>query len=67
MRGKAHANVEFGAKFSVSMVNGFAFLDKIDWNAYHEGNYLQASITSYHDRYVVYPKAVLVDQIYRTR
>jgi len=67
VRGKANANVEFGAKLSVSMVAGFAFLDKLDWNAYHEGKYLQESIEAYHNRYGVYPEAVLADQIYRTR
>lgn len=67
VRGKAGANVEFGAKLSVSMVNGFAFLDKLDWDAYHEGNYLIESIEAYHERYGLYPEAVLADQIYRTR
>lgn len=67
VRGKASANVEFGAKISVSMVDGFAFLDKLDWNAYHEGKYLHESIETYRKRHAVYPEAVLADQIYRTR
>lgn len=67
VRGKTSANVEFGAKLSVSMVNGFSFLDKLEWNAYHEGKHLRESIEAYHNRYGVYPEAVLADQIYRTR
>jgi len=32
-------------------VNAIAFLDKLDWNAYHEGKYLQESIEAYRSRY----------------
>lgn len=67
VRGKAHARVEFGAKLSVSVVNGFSFLDELQWDAYHEGSLLQASVEAYRKRYGFYPEAVLVDQIYRTR
>lgn len=67
VRGKTSARVEFGAKISVSLVDGFSFLDVLDWNAYHEGNYLVQSIEAYFQRYGFYPEAVLVDQIYRTR
>lgn len=67
VRGKSNASVEFGAKLSVSLVDGFAFLDVIKWDAYHEGSYLQESVEAYRRRYGVYPEAVLADQIYRTR
>ena len=67
VRGKSNAAVEFGAKLSVSVVEGFAFLDVLQWDAYHEGSYLQASVESYRKRYGIYPEAVLADQIYRTR
>ena len=32
VRGKASAAVEFGAKLSVSVVNGFVFAEKLAWN-----------------------------------
>jgi len=32
VRGKARAAVEFGAKISVSVRNGFAFLHRISWD-----------------------------------
>lgn len=67
VRGKAGASVEFGAKISVSLIDGFAFMDKWDWEAYHEGAYLQKAVETYRKRYGVYPEAVLADQIYRTR
>src|SRR5699024_2193389 len=46
---------------------GFVTLDKLSWDAYHEGADLQESVETYRKRYGVYPEAVLADQIYRTR
>jgi transposase, IS5 family len=37
VRGKAKAKVEFGAKINVSLQDGFARIDRFDWNAYNEG------------------------------
>src|SRR5699024_5258081 len=67
VRGKANARVEFGAKVSVSLVDGYAFLDVLSWDAYHEGNRLQESVEKYQKRYGYYPEAILADTIYRTR
>src|SRR5699024_6624462 len=67
VRGKTNAPVEFGAKLSVSVVNGYAFLDVLSWDAYHEGKYLRNSVEQYKKRYGYYPEAVLADTIYRTR
>jgi len=33
-------NVEFKAKVSVSLMNGYSYLDTVSWDAYHEGNEL---------------------------
>ncbi len=44
VRGKAGKDVEFGPKCSVSCVDGYLFLDKISFEAYHEGNVLNESI-----------------------
>ena len=67
VRGKANAPVEFGAKLSVSLTDGYAFIDTLSWDAYHEGIYLKDSIESYKERFGTYPEAVLADTIYRTR
>ncbi|TRM11407.1 IS5 family transposase [Lentibacillus cibarius] len=67
VRGKTNARVEFGAKLSVSVVNGYTFLDVLSWDAYHEGKRLKESIEQYKVRYGHYPEAVLADTIYRTR
>lgn len=67
VRGKANAPVELGAKLSVSLTDGYAFIDTLSWNAYHEGVVLKDSIESYKERFGYYPEAVLADTIYRTR
>jgi len=67
VRGKAGAPTEFGAKISVSLVNGYTFIDKLDWNNFNEGTSLISSVEKYYHRYGFYPKEVLVDAIYRTR
>src|SRR5699024_9203038 len=67
VRGKTNARVEFGAKLSVSVVDGYSFLDTLSWDAYHEGKLLQESVEKYKNRYGYYPEAVLADTIYRTR
>ena len=36
VRGKAGTPVEFGAKISVSVVDGVSFVDRISWDAYNE-------------------------------
>ena len=66
-RGKAGAATEFGAKISASLVDGFAYLDRISWDNYNEGGDLKEQIESYHNRYGHYPESVHADKIYRTR
>src|SRR5699024_12432389 len=67
VRGKTNARVEFGAKLSVSVIDGYAFLDVLSWDSYHEGKGLRESVDKYKERYGYYPEAVLADTIYRTR
>ncbi|MFC0214415.1 IS5 family transposase [Paenibacillus chartarius] len=67
VRGKAKAKVEFGAKVSVSMVQGFAFLERRQWDNFNEGVTLIESVETYKARFGVYPKEVMADQIYRNR
>ncbi|MBS4054436.1 MAG: IS5 family transposase [Thermaerobacter sp.] len=67
VRGKASASTEFGAKVSISLVNGFARIEELSWNNFNEGITLQASVERYRERTGHYPEAVIVDQIYRTR
>jgi IS5 family transposase len=36
-RGKAGADTEFGAKVSISLVDGVSFVDRISWDNFNEG------------------------------
>jgi hypothetical protein len=49
------------------MVNGYAILERQSWDNFHEGVTLIENLEAYKRRFGFYPKAVLVDQIYRTR
>jgi len=67
VRGKAKAKTEFGAKVAVSVINGYAFVDNISWDAYNESSDLIPAIEKYRNTYGFYPEAVMVDKLYRNR
>lgn len=67
VRGKAAANVEFGAKVSVSVKDGYVRIEELDWDAYNESGTLKETTERYKERTGVYPKRILADKIYRTR
>jgi hypothetical protein len=67
VRGKAGTPVEFGAKLSVSYIDGYVFLDRISWNNFNESRDLKAQVEAFKRFTGVYPKSVHVDRIYRTR
>lgn len=67
VRGKARSKVEFGAKIHVSLVNGYAFLDTISWDAYNEGSHLEEYVENYKSRFGFYPVKVLADKLYCTQ
>ena len=67
VRGKTNANVEFGAKINVSLMNGFTFSDDLSWDAFNEGTRLLASVEKYKERFRYYPEEVLADKIYCNR
>ena len=64
VRGKARAAVEFGAKISVSVQNGFPFLHRISWDAYNEGDDLIAQAEKYKQDNGCYPERICADRIY---
>ncbi len=66
-RGKARGMYEFGAKLSVSLVDGFAEVHRLSWESYNESQDLQGQIETYRLRYGRYPEVVCADKIYRTR
>lgn len=66
-RGKAGSDTEFGAKLSVSLVDGYAFVDRTSWDNFNECLDLKDQVEAYRKRFGVYPESVHADRIYRTR
>ena len=66
-RGKAGSDTEFGAKLSVSLVNGYSFVDRTSWDNFNECLDLQGQVEDYKRRFGCYPESVHADKIYRTR
>lgn len=67
VRGKNNADVEFGAKIQVSLIDGISFLDKLSWDAFNEGSFMKDYVEHYRRRFGFYPQEVLADKIYCTR
>ena len=67
VRGKQTADVEFGAKVEMSVVEGFLRIEDLRWDAYNESTTFQQSVESYRKAYGHYPARVLADTIFRTR
>ena len=64
VRGKARAAVEFVAKISVSVRNGFAFLHRISWDPYNESEDLIPQAKKYKQEHDCYPERICADRIY---
>lgn len=69
VRGKSKAKTEFGAKLSIAVVNGIAFVDTLSFNSYNEGehNEFKNAVEKYRERFGMYPQRILADKIYRNR
>ena len=67
VRGKAGANVEFGAKIAASLVEGYVWIETAQWDSFNEATTLQASVEAYKQRFGYYPEVILADKIYRNR
>lgn len=67
VRGKAHANTEFGAKLHISMVEGYARIERLSFDAFNEAVDFFEAIEPYRKQHGFYPARVLADKIYRNR
>lgn len=67
VRGKAGKDVEFGPKVLLSWVDGFCFLDKLEFEAYNEGGDLGKSLEDHRKRFGRYPSCTTGDGIFGTR
>ncbi len=66
-RGKPRMLYEFGAKLSVSLVDGLTEVHRLSWEPYNESQDLKGQIEGYKARYGHYPEVVCADKIYHTR
>lgn len=66
-RGKAGRPTEFGAKISVSLVDGVAFVDHLSWDNFNEGGDLPAQAEAYRRRFGSWPESIHADKLYRNR
>lgn len=67
VRGKATADIEFGAKVAISIVDGYAYVETLSWDAFNERKTLIESVEKYRKRYGHYPEVVQANKIYRNR
>jgi len=67
VRGKAGKRFEFGQKLALSVVDGYAFIEKQSFENFNEGVSLIASVERYKQIHGCYPQVVQADRIYRNR
>jgi hypothetical protein len=67
VRGKTATPVEFGAKISVSVADGFCYVDRLSWEVYNESTDLIGRVEQYRERFGHYPASVHADKLYRSR
>ena len=67
VRGKVKAPTEFGAKLGISLMDGYARVETLSWDAFHEGTTLKDIVEAYHQDTGFYPERILADKAYRSR
>jgi len=67
VRGKEHEPTEFGAKVSIGLVGGYAFITCMDWDNYSEAKTLEDAAEAYCEIFGFYPKTIIGDRAYPTR
>jgi IS5 family transposase len=65
-RGKLGKDTEFGPKASLSLVDGFAFLDRLSSDNFNEAGDLELQLQQYQERFGQKPSWVVGDHIYGT-
>jgi len=67
VRGKlGKKGVEFGAKIGLSLMDGFARVDTLSWEAYNESSDLKRQAEAYKAIFGYYPELIQADKIYAT-
>lgn len=58
VRGKVNTPVEFGAKMAISLVDGYARMEKLSWDNFNESMTLKTAVDAYVQRNGYYPEAI---------
>lgn len=67
VRGKARARTEFGAKLHISLVDGYARIERLSFEPYNEAGDFFHIVDRYRGQYGMYPVRILADKLYRNR
>lgn len=67
VRGKTHANTEFGSKLHISLVDGYARIERLDFEPFNESEGFWQAVARYQERYGCYLERIPADKIYRNR
>ena len=51
VRGKAGAQTEFGAKLTISVVDGYVFLERLSWENYNESVDFVSQLKAYRAKF----------------
>ena len=60
-------STEFGSKLHISLVDGYARIERLDFEPFNESEDLWRAVARYRERYGCYPERILADKIYRSR
>jgi hypothetical protein len=66
VRGKQAKPVEFGAKLSLSLNNGFVRVNRLSWDNFNESTDLKSQAEAYKAFWGYYPELIQADEIYNT-
>ncbi len=67
VRGKSGKKVEFGAKINIMQKDGFVRVNHFDFEAFNEGQFVEAMVESYYEFNGYYPEYFLADKLYLNR
>ena len=67
VRGKSGTPVEFGAKLTISVTDGYVFTERLSWDNYNEGVDFIETVERYRERFGYLPESAHVDKIYQNR
>jgi hypothetical protein len=67
VRGKEHTPTEFGAKVSIGLVGGYAFITDMSWENVAEAKLMEQAAENYRRQFGFYPANIIGDGVYPNR